>query len=565
MLSIRKIGVIGRTYRHLNRYRQILTVFFKYGFGDLVDVLKIEHYLEIGLQMISRKRRHQIEKLTRAERVRMVLEELGPTFVKCGQILSTRPDLIPVEFIDELSKLQDHVPSFPYDSVRQIIESELHRPLEDIFRTFDIQPLAAASIGQVHKAELKDGKDVAVKVQRPHIRKTIEVDLEIMLHLASLMERHLEEFQVSRPARIVQEFARTLEKEIDYTIEASHMERFARQFADNSTVYVPKVFRDTSTGRVLTMEYIDGVKVSEIDRIDEEGLDRKIITARGADLILTQIFDHGFFHADPHPGNIFILADNVICYLDFGMMGSIDRQTREDFADLIFSVVRQDEPVAAEMLLKLTEYDEKPDLHILERDLADFTGQYLYLRLKDVQMEKLLQQFLGLISRHRLQMPQNLFLMMKALATVEGLGLVLDPDFDMTRQATPFVKRVKMARYHPKRVADNLLKSGAELAKLMQEIPGETREILVQMKRGKIKIEFEHKGLEPMMSTHDQISNRLSFSIIIGALIIGSALIVLSKTPPLLFGIPLIGIIGFVAAAVMGLWLLVAILKKGRL
>jgi ubiquinone biosynthesis protein len=297
MLSIRKIGVIGRTYRHLNRYRQILTVFFKYGFGDLVDVLKIEHYLEIGLQMISRKQRRQIEKLTRAERVRMVLEELGPTFVKCGQILSTRPDLIPVEFIDELSKLQDHVPFFPYDSVRQIIESELHRPLEDIFRTFDIQPLAAASIGQVHRAELKDGKDVAVKVQRPHIRKTIEVDLEIMLHLASLMERHLEEFQVSRPARIVQEFARTLEKEIDYTIEASHMERFARQFADNSTVYVPEVFRDTSTGRVLTMEYIDGVKVSEIDRIDQEGLDRKIITARGADLILTQIFDHGFFHA----------------------------------------------------------------------------------------------------------------------------------------------------------------------------------------------------------------------------------------------------------------------------
>ncbi|MBE9551147.1 MAG: AarF/ABC1/UbiB kinase family protein [Proteobacteria bacterium] len=565
MLSIRKIGVIGRTYRNLNRYRQILTVFFKYGFGDLVDVLKIEHYLEIGLQMISRKQRTQIEKLTRAERVRMVLEELGPTFVKCGQILSTRPDLIPVEFIDELSKLQDHVPSFPYDSVRQIIESELHRPLEDIFRTFDIQPLAAASIGQVHRAELKDGKDVAVKVQRPHIRKTIEVDLEIMLHLASLMERHLEEFQVSRPARIVQEFARTLEKEIDYTIEASHMERFARQFADNSTGYVPEVFRDTSTGRVLTMEYIDGVKVSEIDRIDEEGLDRKIITARGADLILTQIFDHGFFHADPHPGNIFILPDNVICYLDFGMMGSIDRQTREDFADLIFSVVRQDEPVAAKMLLRLTEYDEKPDLRILERDLADFTGQYFYLRLKDVQMEKLLQQFLGLISRHRLQMPQNLFLMMKALATVEGVGLVLDPDFDMTKQAIPFVKRVKMARYHPKRVADNLMKSGAEFAKLMQEIPGETREILVQMKRGKIKIEFEHKGLEPMMSTHDQISNRLSFSIIIGALIIGSALIVLSKTPPLLFGIPLIGIIGFVAAAVMGLWLLVAILKKGRL
>ncbi|MBW2646752.1 MAG: AarF/ABC1/UbiB kinase family protein [Deltaproteobacteria bacterium] len=565
MLSIRKIGVIGRTYRHLNRYRHILAVLFKYGFGDLVDVLKIEQYLEIGLQMISRKRREQVEKLTRAERIRMVLEELGPTFVKLGQILSTRPDLIPVEFIQELSKLQDRVPPFPNAEARQIIESELGRPLEDIFQRFEETPLAAASIGQVHRAQLNDGEEVVVKVQRPGIRKIIEVDLEIMLHLASLMERHLEEFQVHRPVRIVQEFARTLEKEIDYTIEASHMERFARQSMDDPTVYVPKVFRDTTTERILTMEYIDGIKASEIDRIEQEGLDRKIITARGADLILRQIFDYGFFHADPHPGNIFVLPDNVICYLDFGMMGSIDRQTREDFADLIYNVVHQDETRATEMLLKLTEYEEKPDVRVVERDLADFIGQYLYVPLKDLQMEKLLQQLMKLIFRHRLQMPQNLFLMMKALATVEGVGLSLDPDFEMIKQITPFIQRVKMARYHPKRVANDIVRSGVEFVQLMQEIPGETREILGQIKQGKVKMEFEHKGLEPMLSTHDQISNRIAFSIVIAALIIGSALIVLSKTPPFLFGISVIGIIGFLAAAVMGLWLLIAILKKGKL
>ena len=253
MLSIRKIGVIGRTYRHLNRYRQILTVLFKYGFGDLVDVLKIEQYLEIGLQMISRKRREQVDRLTRAERVRMALEELGPTFVKLGQMLSTRPDLIAVEFIEELSKLQDRVPPFSYAEVSQIIESDLGGLPENIFEHFEESPLAAASIGQVHRARLKDGEEVVVKVQRPGIRKIIEVDLEIMLHLASLMERHLEEFQVNRPARIVEEFARTLEKEIDYTIEASHIERFNRQFIDDATVYVPKVFRETTTERVLTM------------------------------------------------------------------------------------------------------------------------------------------------------------------------------------------------------------------------------------------------------------------------------------------------------------------------
>ncbi|MCD4804680.1 MAG: AarF/ABC1/UbiB kinase family protein [Desulfobacterales bacterium] len=565
MLSIRKIGIIGRAYRHLNRYRHILTVLFKYGFGDLVDILKIEQYLEIGLQMISRKRREQVEKLSRAERVRMVMEELGPTFIKLGQILSTRPDLIPVEFIQELSKLQDNVPSFPYPEARQIIESEIGRPLEDIFQHFENTPLAAASIGQVHRAQLKDGEEVVVKVQRPGIRKTIEVDLEIMLHLASLMERHLEELQVHRPVRIVQEFARTLEKEIDYTIEALHIERFARQSMDDPTVYVPKVFRNTTTERVLTMEYIDGIKASEIDRIEREGLDRKIITARGADLILRQIFDHGFFHADPHPGNIFVLPDNVICYIDFGMMGSIDRQTRESFADLIYTVIHHDESRATQILLKLTEYDEKPDVRVLERDLTEFIGQHLYVPLKDLQMEKLLHQLLKILSRHRLQIPQNLFLMMKALATVEGIGLLLDPDFEMIKQTIPFIQRVKMARYHPKRMANDIIRSGVEFVKLMQEIPGETREILEQMKQGKIKMEFEHKGLEPMLSTYDQISNRIAFAIVIAALIIGSALIVLSKTPPFLFGISFIGIIGFLAAALMGLWLLIAILKKGKL
>ena len=565
MLSIRKIGVIGRTYRHLQRYRQILAVLFRYGFGDLVDTLRIEEYLEIGLQMISRKSRKQVDRLTRSERLRMALEELGPTFVKLGQMLSTRPDLISVEFVEELSRLQDDVPPFAYADVVRIIESELGMGPGDIFTDFEEKPLAAASIGQVHRARLKDGEKVVVKVRRPGIRRIIEVDLEIMLHLASLAERHLEEFQVNRPSRIVEEFTRTLEKEIDYTIEASHIERFSRQFLDDETVYVPKVFRETTTERVLTTEYIEGVKASEIDRIEKEGLDRKLITARGADLILKQVFDHGFFHADPHPGNIFILPGNVICYLDFGMMGSVERQTREDFADLVHSVVMRDESGAMRALLMLTQYDEEPDERLLARDLADLMGQYSHQPLKDLHMEKLLQALMEVISRHRLQMPPDLFLMLKALATVEGVGLSLDPDFHIINQAAPFIQRVKMERFHPKRVASEALQSGADLVRLAQEIPGEIRTLLRQVKRGKVKMEFEHRGLEPMLATHDQISNRIAFSIVIAALIVGSALIVLSKTPPLLLGIPVIGIFGFVVAGMMGVWLLIAILRKGRL
>ena len=564
-MHIRKIGMIGRTYRHIQRYRQILTVLFKYGFGDLVNILKIEQYIEIGFQMISRKRREKIETLTRAERVRMALEELGPTFIKMGQILSTRPDLLPVEFILELQKLQDHVPPFEYTQVEIIIETELGTPLGNIFKDFEEAPLASASIGQVHRARLADGEEVVVKIQRPDIRKTVEVDLEIMLHLATLMERHLEGWEIQRPTKIVEEFAYTLEKELDYTIEASHMERFAMQFLNDSNVYVPKVYREASTGRILTMEYIDGIKASEIALLEEADLDRREIARRGLDLIMKQVFVHGFFHADPHPGNVFILPDNVICYLDFGMMGRIGRESRENFADLVMNIVRRDERKITEALLGLTVWEEEPNRHTLERSVSEFIDMHFNRPLKELDLGKLLHQLLDMVAKHRLSVPPDLFLMIKALSTVEGLGRVLDPDFDATEQAAPFVRRIQMDRLHPKRIAADFFDSGTDLLHLIKEIPGEVRKILRQARQGKIRIEFEHRGLESMLSTHDRISNRLAFAIVLAALIIGSSLIVLSDIPPKWHEIPVIGLAGFVIAGIMALWLLVSILRRGRM
>jgi ubiquinone biosynthesis protein len=565
MLSIRKIGVIGRTYRNLNRYRQILGVLIKYGFGDLVDTLKIDQYIEIGLQMISRKRRERVEKSSRAERVRMAFEELGPTYIKLGQILSTRPDLVPVEFIHELSKLQDEVPSFEFHAARRIVESELRMPLESIFESFHETPLASASIGQVHKARLLDGDMVAVKVQRPGIRKIIEVDLEIMLHLATLAERHIEELSFHRPVKIVEEFAKTLERELDYTIEATNMERVSHQFLNNTTVYIPKVFRETTTESVLTTELVEGIKVSKIDRLDQEGYDKKLITTRGAHICLSQIFDHGFFHADPHPGNIFVLPDNVICLIDFGMVGIIDRGTREDFVELVDSVVRQDEIRAVRCLLKLTTWDQEPNIRRLEKDVAEFMGQHLYKPLKDIELGKLLQQILELASHHRLRIYPDIFLMMKALSAVESVASMLDPEFDIVAHAAPFIKKVKLERFSPKRLERDVIALASQMFQFLQNFPRDLLEITRLIRQKKLSFTHELQGLDRMLATHDQISNRISFSIIIAALVIGSALIVISKTPPLFYGISLIGIIGFLAAAVMGIWLLVAILKKGRL
>ncbi len=565
MLSIRKIGVIGRTYRHLTRYRQILAVFFRYGFGDLVDLLKIDQYIEIGLQMISRNRRERLEKLSRPERVRLALEELGPTYVKLGQVLSTRPDLIPVDFITELAKLQDKVPPFDIEEVERIISKELGASPDNVFASFDRTPLASASIGQVHKATLTDGEQVAVKVQRPGIKRVIEVDLEIMLHMATLMERHIEEVAFFRPVKIVEEFAKTLEREIDYTYEAANMEGMASQFLGDPSVYIPKVYRDFTTTRVLTAEFIDGIKISTVHALDAAGLNRRQITRHGSDILLRQIFDFGFFHGDPHPGNLFVLPGEVICLLDFGMVGRVDRQTREDFVDLVDAVVHRQETRTAQMLLKITQWDERPPMRAFERAVADFMGRHLYRPLKEIQVGPLLQSLLELAADHRLVIPPDIFLMMKTLTAVEGVARGLDPDFDIFAAAAPFIKTVKMERYHPQRLTDDALRLGADFIDFVQQLSGDILDITRLIRKNRLTVHVELESLKTMLETHDQISNRLSFAIIIAGLMIGSSIIVVSGIPPLFYGISLIGLIVFITGAVMGLWLLLAIIRKGRL
>jgi ubiquinone biosynthesis protein len=565
MISIRKIGIIGRTYRHLNRYRQILAILFKYGFGDLVETLKIEQYIEIGLQMISRKRRERLEKLSRAERVRMALEELGPTYIKLGQVLSTRPDLVSVDFVNEFAKLQDDAPVVDYDQIQQTVEVELGKPLSRIFTEFDPAPLGSASIGQVHRARLHNGDEAAVKVQRPGIKKVIEIDLEIMLHLATLAERHVEELSFHRPVKIVEEFARTIEREIDYTVEAASMERVAGQFLGDSTVYVPKIYRDKTTHRVLTAEYIEGIKVSNIDELSEAGYDCALITDRGADVLLRQIFTFGFFHADPHPGNVFVLPGNVICLLDFGMMGAVDRGTRERFVSLVDGIIRQDEPRTTQVLLKLTEWDDEPDVMTLEKDVADFISHHLHRPLKEIQLGKLLQHLLELATKHRMRIPPDIFLMLKALSQVEGVASRLNPDFDMIEKAIPFIRQIKLSRLSPGRLADDAVRLIEQSYEFLTDFPKDLLELSRSLRQKKLSFTLVLKDLDKMLSTHDQISNRISFAIIIAALIIGSALIVISNMPPLFYGISVIGLIGFLAAGFLGIWLLVAIIKKGRL
>jgi ubiquinone biosynthesis protein len=565
MLSIRKIGVIGKTYRHLNRYRQILSVLFRYGFGDLVETLGIDHYLEVGMQVIAKNRKETVEKLSRAERVVLAIQELGPTFVKLGQVLSTRPDLVPADFIPALARLQDKVPPFAHSDARRIVESQLKGSLAELYSRFEEEPFASASIGQVHRAWTLDEEAVAVKVQRPGIKKIIEVDLEIMLHLATLMERHLEEMSLHRPIKIVEEFARALEKEIDYNIEASHMERVSGNFLDDPTVYIPKVYRDLTGTRVLTMEFVDGIKVSEIDRIDESGLDRETITKRGAHIIFRQVFEHGFFHADPHPGNIFVLPENVVCLIDFGMVGTVDRNTRELFVDLVDAVAQENIERTAQTLMKISSWDEPPDRRAFEKDVSDFIVRHLHRPMKEIEFGKLSQDLLEVAASHRMRIPPDVFLMMKAIGTIETVATNLCPEFDFIAEVAPYVQRILVNRYSPQRILLETTEIFSQFFVLFRRLPREVLEISRLIRKQRLTFNLVQKGLDSQLATYDRIGNRLSFSIIIAGLIIGSSVIVNAKIPPLVFGISLIGILLFLAAAVMGIWLLLAILLKGRL
>ena len=565
MFSIRKLGAIGRTYRHLNRYHRILRVLFKYGFDDLVDRLHIDQYLESGLRMINRKPREQIARLSRPERLRLVFEELGPTFIKLGQLLSTRPDFIPADYLDELAKLQDKVPPFSYDEVCTIFEEEMGKSPEQVYRYFESTPLAAASIGQVHRAVLDSGEKVVVKVQRPQIENTIAVDLEILAHIAELMEQYLEEVQGHRPSSIVQEFARSLSREIDFTIELTNIQRFRLQFENNETIHVPFVYPQLSSERLLVMEFIDGIKCSDIKKLTANDADLPLLAERGAVLVMEQIFVHGFFHADPHPGNIFILPGNVVCFIDFGQMGRLSLKDREDFTDLILSLIAGDERKVTRGLLGITVQQGEIDQALLAGDLGDMMDMYLYKPLGELEAGKILQDILHLVSRHKLTIKPGLYLMMKALATVEGVGLVLDPHLQLINLAKPFMRKIQYGRIQPDRVMREMSHTATSYLHFLREMPEEMLAISRQLRSGKIKMEFEHRGVQSLGVALDRVSNRVAFAIVLAALIIGSSLIVLSDIPPRWHGIPIIGLVGFVVAGFMGFWLLLSIIRHGKM
>ncbi|WP_417908722.1 ABC1 kinase family protein [Candidatus Electronema sp. PJ] len=574
MISIRRFGAFNRTLQHLARYKQILRVLFKYGFSDLVDHLHLDQY---GLQMFNRKPREQaqIYRLSRPERLRMALEELGPTFIKLGQLLSVRPDIVPPDYLRELTKLQDNVPPFSYEEVRRIFYEECGLDPSQIFTSFNVEPVAAASISQVHHARLIVGtaanpedeppeRKVVVKVQRPGLEKMVAVDVEILAWLAQLMEDHLEEVQGHRPTAIMHEFSRSLSREIDFTIELTNIQHFARQFAGCPDIYVPEVFPELSSARILVMEQIDGIKASDLERLRAAGHDLTLLAERGARLVMEQIFTHGFFHADPHPGNIFFLPGNVVCFIDFGQMGRLLFKDRESFIELIASIVSGDENRITSALLNMTVQLGKFDRDALSLDISDFMSRYLHLALGELEIGKIHWELLRLFSRHNMFLKPSLYLMLKALGTAEGVGLMLDSHIEMLSLAKPFIKKIRKQRLSPRRLAHEAAETSSQYLSLFRDLPAETRGVLAMLRQGKVRLELEHHGLRPLEKALYRIANKIAFAIVLAALIIGSSLVVLSGIKPKWHDIPIIGVVGFLLAGFMGFALLLSILRQSK-
>ena len=557
---------IGRTYRHINRYRQLITILIKYGFDDIVDTLSLSHFIEMGKSAISRKPPQEIKSIPRAKRIRLIVEELGTTYIKFAQILSTRPDLISQELIEEFKKLQDHVPPYPSEEAYKIIEYELDGKIDDLFKEISSEPIASASIAQVYRAVLPSGEEVAVKVKRPDIERIVEVDIEIMINLAKIGESHLQGLEIIQPVAIIEEFSRQLDDEMNLHLEAHNIERFAENLQGVENVHAMGVYRSHSSRAVLTTEFIRGTKISEIKKLDKEGVDKHKIAVTGTNAVLKQIFQDGFFHGDPHPGNLFITEKQELCFIDFGMMGNLDKRNQEALAEVLVNIIQKNEDQITRSVLNVAvNPDEITDLTKLKREVLRFVNTYAYMPLDQLNAGEILQDLLNLFISNGIKLPPEYYLLIKAIATIEGIARELEPDFVFMDYVKPYVERLIKQRYDPRRLASDMGKTTVEFYQLFRELPNEIRELLKFIKRGEVKIDLETKSLLPVMKTWDRDANRLAFAIVNASVLLSSALILMAHVPPQWNNVSIPGIVGISVSALMAFRLLLAIFMSNHL
>ncbi len=555
---MRSLILPGTALRRLRRFRQVINALVKYGFGSALGRIRVWEACNFERGILRRECKLP---LTAPERLRLALEELGPTFIKLGQLLSTRPDLVPPEMIYELKKLQASAHFVPTDTIKGIIESELGRPVSTLFETFDDTPCGAASLAQVHRAVL-NGKPVAVKVQRPGIVDMTEVDVDIMRSLARLAERYSPMAYLVNSVGLVEEFAQQLKKELDFRTESHNMRNFAQNFAGDEMIHVPEVYPDLCTRRVVTMEYLDGINIADSERLTAEGYDLPLIASRGAIVGFKAAFQHGFFHADPHPGNILVLPGNVIGLVDYGMMATLSLRDRERLAKLVYFISVRDEKRIARTVNELTEFEDVTPAEDLEPAMFAIITEFGDLPAREVRLSGMLFAMIRAVMAHGGRLRPQLLWVTKSIAIEEEIARLLHADFNLMDLGKPYAQKVLTQKMDPFRQPNELYHWLSDTLDMVRDLPYEMGIVVREIRKGRLKIEFEHKGLEPMRRTADRIANRTSLTIIVAALLISSSVIVLSKVPPLIGSIPLLGFAGYVLALVLGVMLVVSIVRR---
>ncbi|MDT3707492.1 MAG: AarF/UbiB family protein [Thiobacillus sp.] len=549
--------------RDLPRLHEIATVMIRYGWGDLVRVLGISGVLERAGRVLHWHSTSEISQLDAPVRVRRALEELGPTFVKLGQVLATRVDMFPPHWIAEFEKLHSRVPAVPYENLRPDLMAAIGGEPTEVFAEFDPVPLAAASIAQVHRATLKDGTRVVVKMRRPGIENVIRADLRILEHAAKLLESEVPDSRRYDPVHIVSQFGRSLNRELDLAKEARNIDQFARNFSDEPRVKIPRVYWEFTNNHVNVQEEIVGIEGVDLAKLRAAGLDPRLLAARGADAVLRMVLEHGHFHADPHPGNVLFLPDNRIGMIDFGMVGMLTNPRRNQIVDLLYALIRKDEQGLLQVLLDWSG-DSVTDENRLAYDVAELLQSYDDLKLKDVKLGALLNDITAMMRDNNLVLPADLTLLFKALITLEGLGQQLDPEFHMIDHVTPFVEHIIQQRFTPQALWTRGRKSVRETLEVLADLPRDLRNLLRDARRGRVKIDLDLKRLDQFGQQLDRASNRLTMGILTASLVVGSSIIMTVEGGPQLFGLPFFGLVGFLIAFVNSLWILFSIWRSGK-
>jgi len=558
----------SRQFRSLGRLGRVGSVLTKNGFGWLMVSLRLERLVPFRKRLLgSQVTPGARTDVSMAARVARVLEELGPVYVKLGQVLGGRADLLPPAFIDEFRKLQDRVRPFPTAEARAEIERELGGPVEGFFAEFAAEPFAAGSIAQAYAARTKDGEQVVVKVRRPGIRHVLEADIDILARLADLAERYVPEYRVFRPTLLVEEFAQTVRREIDFVSEASNTQRFRQAFARDENIRVPRVLWELTAGGVLTLERLEGVPIYDSEALDRLGVDRKALAKALNDCFMRQYFELGLFHSDPHPGNMVVQAPAVLGILDFGQIGRLSDSMRASLGTVLMAALNREFDVVVDVFDDLGALPDDTDADRLKADLAALTDKYSGMPIGRLHLKDLFDEITSVARRHRVVLPRDFVLLGKSLVSMGGVALDLDPEIRMVEVVRPKINRLLLEKASPKRLLHHGLTSAYHLASLVEQGPRSLRQLVRKVLRGRLQIQFRHENLERLITELDRSSNRIAFAMIVASIILGSAIVLQAQVGPNVPGteMPMLGLLGFLLAGLLGVWLAIAILRSGRL